>query len=411
MDVNLFTPEYPPIKAQLVDAVIQYDSPYDGKSYILVIRNAIHMPSMKNNLLPPIMLREVGIIINDKAKIHSSDPSMDDHAIAFPETGFRIPLSLWGVFSYFPSVAPTSASLQHGKDVYILTLEMWNPHSEAYSTNEESMMDWEGNMWDPKDWKTHLVFDNMEDIPEASAFMVSLLETSIINEKYEQQTEDVNIMQQIDCTISSVSSVLDQAQMCLFMEREAQLRRDQMIIGVMHASHQSNLISDNEDEGAATSDEESSSTEEITPDDWESNVNLDEAFVAGVDVYKAGESDVKLLSKVGQISYEDTKCTLDVTTQHSVHAQDPTLSQNYGTNDHMLQYKQIGEYFFMDTFFTMSKGGKSSRGNMCCHLFITDKGFIYVVPMKRKSVVLLAVKQFSKEIGAPDVIVSDMAGE
>ena len=40
-----------------------------------------------------------------------------------------------------------------------------------------------------------------------------------------------------------------------------------------------------------------------------------------------------------------------------------------------------------------------------------DKGFIYVVPMKRKSEVLLAIKQFAEEVGAPDAIVSDMARE
>ena len=66
---------------------------------------------------------------------------------------------------------------------------------------------------------------------------------------------------------------------------------------------------------------------------------------------------------------------------------------------------------FMDTFFAMKKGGTSSRGNTCCQLFVTDKGFIYVVPMKRKSEVLLAIKQFAKEVGAPDAIVSDMARE
>ena len=40
-----------------------------------------------------------------------------------------------------------------------------------------------------------------------------------------------------------------------------------------------------------------------------------------------------------------------------------------------------------------------------------DKGFIYVVLMKRKSKVLSAIKQFAKEVGAPDAIVSDMAME
>ena len=65
----------------------------------------------------------------------------------------------------------------------------------------------------------------------------------------------------------------------------------------------------------------------------------------------------------------------------------------------------------MDTFFATKKGGTSSRGNTCCQLFVTDKGFIYVVPMKCKSEVVSAIKQFAKEVGAPDAIVSDMAKE
>ena len=74
-------------------------------------------------------------------------------------------------------------------------------------------------------------------------------------------------------------------------------------------------------------------------------------------------------------------------------------------------YKRIKDYFFMDTFFPTKKGGQSSRGHTCCQLFVTDKGFIYVVPMKKKSEVLLAIKQFAKEIGAPDSFVADMSGE
>ena len=65
----------------------------------------------------------------------------------------------------------------------------------------------------------------------------------------------------------------------------------------------------------------------------------------------------------------------------------------------------------MGTFFATKKKGKSSRGNVCCQLFVTDKGFVYVVPMKAKSEVLQAVKQFAKEIGAPEAIISDAARE
>ena len=77
----------------------------------------------------------------------------------------------------------------------------------------------------------------------------------------------------------------------------------------------------------------------------------------------------------------------------------------------MLRYKRISEYFFMDTFFSTKKAGKSTRKNTCCQLFVTDKGFVYVVPMKSKANVLDAVKQYAKEIGAPDALIFDMSGE
>jgi hypothetical protein len=65
----------------------------------------------------------------------------------------------------------------------------------------------------------------------------------------------------------------------------------------------------------------------------------------------------------------------------------------------------------MDTFFLTKKAGKLTRKNTCCQLFVTNKGFVYVVPMKSKANVLDAVKQFAKEIGAPDALIFDMSGE
>ena len=48
---------------------------------------------------------------------------------------------------------------------------------------------------------------------------------------------------------------------------------------------------------------------------------------------------------------------------------------------------------------------------MCCQLFVTDKKFVYIVPMSKKSEVLQALKQFAKEIGTPDAVICDMSGE
>jgi len=44
---------------------------------------------MENNLLPPFMMREAGVDVRDTPKIQVEDPTEEDHAITFPETGFR----------------------------------------------------------------------------------------------------------------------------------------------------------------------------------------------------------------------------------------------------------------------------------------------------------------------------------
>ena len=181
-EVNVFTLEHATIKAPLVDAALQYDSPYDGKSYILVIRNGIHVPSMMNNLIPPFLMQEAGVAVNDKPKIHTEDPTTTDHALMFKKTGFRIPLSIHGIFSFFPTTKPTVKELQVGQDVYILTPECWNPHTDAYSVNEASMLDCEGNMCERSKWTNKIVLDDVDSNMDESHFTISTTEARRIDE-------------------------------------------------------------------------------------------------------------------------------------------------------------------------------------------------------------------------------------
>ena len=51
--------------------------------------------------------------------------------------------------------------------------------------------------------------------------------------------------------------------------------------------------------------------------------------------------DAVHLSKVWKISLDVAEQTLGITTQTSIHTDDPKLSRNYGTNDRMLRYKRI----------------------------------------------------------------------
>ena len=182
VDVSPFTPDYKPLTVPLVDATVRYDNPYNGKSYILVLRNALYVLSMDNNLIPPFMLREMGVTMNHVPKIHKEDPTLDDHAITFMETGFRMPLSLWGIFSYFLTSKPTHDDLLNPNEVYILSPATWNPHSDAYSTNEESMLDWEGNMQPKKNRQHQIVLDDVEDdINMVASLQITPLEEEVIN--------------------------------------------------------------------------------------------------------------------------------------------------------------------------------------------------------------------------------------
>ena len=94
--------EYIPI----VDAAIIYECPYSGKRVVLVVRDALCVKEMENNLIPPFIMREAGIQVREVPKIHVDDPLVEDHATVFKETGFRIPLSLNGIFLCFPTTKP-----------------------------------------------------------------------------------------------------------------------------------------------------------------------------------------------------------------------------------------------------------------------------------------------------------------
>ena len=100
--------------------------------------------------------------------------------------------------------------------------------------------------------------------------------------------------------------------------------------------------------------------------------------------------DPNVLSKLWKIDINDAKRTLEVTSQQNLRKDNPKLACNYGTNDRMLRYKRIDDYFFMDTLFATKKSKKSSRGQTCYQLFVTDRGFVFVVPMKKESEVLQA---------------------
>ena len=73
-----------------------------------MVINALCVPSLEHNLIPPFILREVGLVLNDTPKIHCNVTSAEDHSLFDEDTGLRIPFTLDGTFSVFKSRSLTN---------------------------------------------------------------------------------------------------------------------------------------------------------------------------------------------------------------------------------------------------------------------------------------------------------------
>jgi hypothetical protein len=67
----------------IVDGAIVYEDPHTGEPFILIVQNALYIPSMQINLLPPFIMRVGGVKVNDVPKIHCNYPTTSDHCISF----------------------------------------------------------------------------------------------------------------------------------------------------------------------------------------------------------------------------------------------------------------------------------------------------------------------------------------
>lgn len=300
-EVNAFTPDYEPLRVPIVDAAVRYDCPYGGESYILVIRNALHVPAMRNNLLPPFMMREAGIQVNEVPKMQQSNPSVDDHSICFPETSFRIPLLLWGTFSYFPTSKPTATLMKESEEVYMLTPSRWNPHCDSYATNEENMLDWEGNMVEKRDREQIILSEIQEDAVLSASVQVSSIESKTIDTVLVERSELENkgkrpepCYQHVPAEADQVSSVLAEVSPLLNdrvlydrMKVQSDIGMFKTAIGSTNATDNKFLVE------TVTEDEESDDEYEI--------VDADEGYLTDEEEDKQMLDDLFSRAQAGEI--------------------------------------------------------------------------------------------------------------
>ena len=136
-NVRAFTDEFKGIpKAPIVDAVIAYECPQSGQTYLLVVRNALCVPPMEHHLIPPFILREAGLVLRDTPKIHCNVPSAEDHSLFDEETGRQIPFTRDGTFSVFKLRSLINDEINNVEDFETVFLtpdsNKWDPYDKSY---------------------------------------------------------------------------------------------------------------------------------------------------------------------------------------------------------------------------------------------------------------------------------------
>ena len=145
-NVTPFSADLPVMEqVEIGDVAIAYDDPYSSRTYLLVMRNALLIPSMDHNLLPPFLVREASLFLDETPKFQSTELSRNNHTIFDDETGMRIHLQLNGTFSYFPTRSLTLDEQLNWDDYPVVYLTpdstQWDPHATHYADAEAAMID------------------------------------------------------------------------------------------------------------------------------------------------------------------------------------------------------------------------------------------------------------------------------
>lgn len=261
-------------------------------------------------------MRKGGVIVNDKAKIHCDNSTIDDHCIKFYNSDLSIPLKLNGTFSFIHSRKPTDEELQSCNKVFITPdSPCWNPYCKSFSLNEESMLDSNGEMADKSHYTNYLM-----DVDENDGVVAS-----VAISEYEEAVDHV-MMETFD-HIPCDKAISDDDKLLDAISERAVVSKVMGTIGsVRTRGIPCNLF---DDPIGGTIDE----LRELLSD------VLDDEIIAKVEAIKVSNThgvSKEFLSKIWVVSEDLAQGALDQNTQLCKHHANISLSRHFSTNDRML---------------------------------------------------------------------------
>ena len=120
-DVSPYTDAYEPMKnIPIVKAATGYTS-LNGRDYILIVNEALYIPSLNHSLLNPNQMRHFGIEVQDNP--YSDEPM----AITSPDDEFSACLLSNGTTIYLNTWCPSQQDLERLPKIVLSSPKQWDP--------------------------------------------------------------------------------------------------------------------------------------------------------------------------------------------------------------------------------------------------------------------------------------------
>ena len=112
-------------------------NPGMGETFILVFPESLYFgDKLGHSLVCPNQLRVFGIRVNDTPCQYSKKL---EHAITVPEEDdLKIPLSMRGVISYFPTHKPSEEEFKNCRRIVMCSDQPWDPNNPSFETQEDA---------------------------------------------------------------------------------------------------------------------------------------------------------------------------------------------------------------------------------------------------------------------------------
>ena len=256
----------------------------------------------------------------------------------------------------------------------------WDPYSEHYASNEESMLDWEGRMIDRKYRKKQIVEISSLSVTVGSfeGEVDKCINDSFCASNHVGQNFASMAQSEIGDFAASLNSVTEASKFKMSVGSTS-VGKDEC--GLFYPSrkpvYDTSHLSDLEANISAIISAFHANQEDIINSVGGEKPIFDhfDRLFAEIDTAYASKPksvSADFISKIWQISNEDAIGVLKQNTQLLRQGADNDLSRHFSTNDRMLRYRCINSQFYTDTFFASSQA-TSTRGNTCGQMFVSDK--------------------------------------